>query len=150
MGPIGVTEMIFIFVLALLIFGPKKLPELGRSFGKGMAEFKRASNELRSTFQREMDSLESETRQVKESTREVSRDLNTNFYDDSHDSYNSDYETPNLGAASPYPGSASPTLTTEPAPNHAGETETTHAASAPAPARNGSGDSSGAKPGSSA
>ena len=66
MGPLGVPEMIFIFVLALLIFGPKKLPELGRSLGKGMAEFRRASNELRSTFEREMHNLERENESVKE------------------------------------------------------------------------------------
>jgi TatA/E family protein of Tat protein translocase len=62
MGTIGVPEMIFIFVLALLIFGPKKLPELGRSLGKGIAEFRRASNELRSSLEREMSTLEQETR----------------------------------------------------------------------------------------
>jgi len=62
MGSIGVPEMIFIFVLALLIFGPKKLPELGRSLGKGIAEFRRASNELKSSLEREMNTLEQETR----------------------------------------------------------------------------------------
>mgnify|MGYP001038796217 CR=1 FL=1 len=62
MGSIGVPEMIFIFVLALLIFGPKKLPELGRSLGKGIAEFRRASAELRSSLEREMQNLENETR----------------------------------------------------------------------------------------
>jgi len=61
MGPLGVPEMIFLFVLALLILGPKKLPELGRSIGKGMAEFRRASNELRGTFEREMRTMEQET-----------------------------------------------------------------------------------------
>ena len=40
MGPLGMQEMIFIFVLALLIFGPKKLPQLGRQLGGGMREFK--------------------------------------------------------------------------------------------------------------
>jgi TatA/E family protein of Tat protein translocase len=94
MGPFGVTEMIFIFVLALLIFGPKKLPELGRSFGKGMAEFRRASNELKSTFQREMDTIESETRTVKESASEISRDVKTSYYDDTGEDYYSDYDSP--------------------------------------------------------
>jgi TatA/E family protein of Tat protein translocase len=41
--------MLVIFVIALLVFGPRKLPELGRSLGKGLSEFKRASNELRNT-----------------------------------------------------------------------------------------------------
>ena len=58
MGPLGVQEMIFIFVAALVIFGPKKLPELGKQLGKGMAEFRRASSELKGTFQREMDNIE--------------------------------------------------------------------------------------------
>ena len=43
MGPLGIPELIFIFALALLIFGPRKLPELGRTFGKSMAEFRRTS-----------------------------------------------------------------------------------------------------------
>jgi sec-independent protein translocase protein TatA len=91
MGPIGIQEMIFLFVLALLIFGPKKLPELGKSFGKGLAEFRRASNELKSTFQREMDNIESETKQVKETASEISRDVKTSYYDDTQDDYYSDY-----------------------------------------------------------
>ena len=64
MGPIGVPEMIFIFVLALLIFGPRKLPELGRNLGKALSEFRRASNELRSTVEDEMRNLEREAREV--------------------------------------------------------------------------------------
>jgi sec-independent protein translocase protein TatA len=55
MGPIGVPELIIIFVVALIVFGPKKLPELGRSLGKGMAEFRRASNELRNTLEEEVE-----------------------------------------------------------------------------------------------
>ena len=51
---LGMSEMIFIFLLALIIFGPRKLPELGRSLGKGINEFKRASNELKSTFEEEV------------------------------------------------------------------------------------------------
>jgi TatA/E family protein of Tat protein translocase len=47
-------ELIIIFVIALIIFGPRKLPELGRSLGKSLAEFKKASNELRSTLEEEI------------------------------------------------------------------------------------------------
>ena len=62
MGPIGVQEMIFIFILALLMFGPKKLPELSRMLCKGLSEFRRAKNELQSTFQTHMQELEREAR----------------------------------------------------------------------------------------
>lgn len=54
MGSLGLPEMIFIFVLALLIFGPKKLPEIGRTVGKGLAEFRKASGELKRTLNAEM------------------------------------------------------------------------------------------------
>ena len=54
MGPIGLPELVIIFVVALIIFGPRKLPELGRSLGKSIQEFKRASNELRSTLDEEI------------------------------------------------------------------------------------------------
>jgi sec-independent protein translocase protein TatA len=54
MGPLGFPELIVIFVVALLVFGPRKLPELGRSLGRGLSEFKRASNELRNTLDDEI------------------------------------------------------------------------------------------------
>ena len=57
---LGFPEMIFIFLLALLIFGPKKLPEVGRQLGKFMAEFKRASNEFKAQLETEMRNLELE------------------------------------------------------------------------------------------
>lgn len=51
---IGMTEMILIAALALIILGPKKLPGLARSLGKGFAEFKRATNDLKSTIDLEI------------------------------------------------------------------------------------------------
>ncbi len=53
-GSIGMPELIIILTLALIIFGPRKLPELGRSLGKSLGEFKRASNELRNTLDEEI------------------------------------------------------------------------------------------------
>ena len=61
MGPLGVPELIIIFVVALIVFGPRKLPELGRSLGKSLAEFKRASNELRNTLDEEIRNEERRT-----------------------------------------------------------------------------------------
>jgi sec-independent protein translocase protein TatA len=53
-GSIGMPELIIILTLALIIFGPRKLPELGRSLGRSLGEFKRASNELRNTLDEEI------------------------------------------------------------------------------------------------
>lgn len=44
---IGMPELIVIFIVALLVFGPKKLPDLGKALGRGLAEFKRASDDLK-------------------------------------------------------------------------------------------------------
>jgi sec-independent protein translocase protein TatA len=54
MGSLGLPEIAFIFVLALLIFGPKKLPEIGRTLGRGMSEFRKATNELKRSINTEM------------------------------------------------------------------------------------------------
>jgi sec-independent protein translocase protein TatA len=58
MGPIGIQEMILILVIALVIFGPKRLPELGRSIGKTLAEFRRASNEIKNNIEKELEEPE--------------------------------------------------------------------------------------------
>lgn len=60
MGNIGFPELIVIFVVALLVFGPKRLPELGRSLGRGIAEFRRASTDLKTSIEREIESAEAE------------------------------------------------------------------------------------------
>lgn len=53
-GSIGVPELVIILTIALIVFGPRKLPELGRSLGRSLNEFKRASNELRNTLDEEI------------------------------------------------------------------------------------------------
>ena len=53
-GSIGMPELLIILTIALIIFGPRKLPELGRSLGKSLSEFKRASNELKNTLDEEI------------------------------------------------------------------------------------------------
>jgi len=53
-GSIGAPEIIVIFIVALLIFGPRKLPELGRALGRGISEFRRATTDLKSTLEREI------------------------------------------------------------------------------------------------
>ena len=53
-GPLGLPELLIIATIALFVFGPRKLPELMRSLGKSLAEFKRASNELKNTLDEEI------------------------------------------------------------------------------------------------
>lgn len=67
---LGFPELVVIFVIALLVFGPRKLPELGRSLGKSLAEFKKATNELKKTWEEEVKSEEAEL-------KEIQRDLNS-------------------------------------------------------------------------
>jgi sec-independent protein translocase protein TatA len=63
-GSLGLPELVVIFVIALIIFGPRKLPELGRSLGRGIAEFKNATNELQTTLGREIDADAERTKAV--------------------------------------------------------------------------------------
>jgi len=82
MGSLGWQEIMAIFILALILFGPKKLPELGRTLGKAITEFRRASSELRSSFDREMKNLEQETAPIKQAASEYP-----------YDTYNYDYSS---------------------------------------------------------
>jgi TatA/E family protein of Tat protein translocase len=109
MGPIGVQEMIFIFLLALVLFGPKKLPELGRMLGRAITEFRRAQSELKATFDREMLNLERENESLKEVTSSYR-----------YDNYNYDYSSSDAGTyGEPYGSS-----TTEPQDSTATNTST--------------------------
>jgi sec-independent protein translocase protein TatA len=55
MGPLGVQEIVLIFIIALVLFGPKKLPELGKSIGKALGELKRASNDIKRNIEKEIE-----------------------------------------------------------------------------------------------
>ena len=85
MGPVGVQEMIVIFVVALLLFGPKKLPELGRTLGKAITEFRRASNELKATFESHLHELERESQSLKTAVNSYTDPPTTYSY--GHDEY---------------------------------------------------------------
>jgi len=92
MWTLGWQETMFIFLLALLIFGPKKLPELGKNLAKGLSEFRRASNDLKSTFDREMASIERETQDVKQDLQKYSNEMTNydSYYENSY--YDSGYD----------------------------------------------------------
>jgi TatA/E family protein of Tat protein translocase len=105
--PVGPGELVFIVLLALVLFGPEKLPELARTFAKAMKEFRKAQSDLKETFNREMQNLERETG-IKELTA-------TSYQSDS---YNYDYSSYD---ASYYDGSYDST-TTEPSTTGASAT----------------------------
>jgi TatA/E family protein of Tat protein translocase len=102
MGPLGWQETVFLFILALLLFGPKKLPELGRTVGKAITEFRRASSELKATFDREMKTLEQENDSLKEVTSQYSPDT-----------YNYDYSSYDYGSDNSYGSESNESTATE-------------------------------------
>jgi sec-independent protein translocase protein TatA len=100
MGPLGWQETMAIAILALLIFGPKKLPELFSQAGKALAQFRKASNDLKATWEREMTVIREEGESLREEARKA-------YYDDTDQStsyYDSPYDDP---YANDYPGTTS-------------------------------------------
>ncbi|HTP89523.1 MAG TPA: twin-arginine translocase TatA/TatE family subunit [Bryobacteraceae bacterium] len=88
MGPLGAQEMVVIFLVALVLFGPKKLPELGRTIGRAITEFRRAQNELKATLQHHMVELEKESDSIREITRSFNNEIYNNYFDSrSYDSH---------------------------------------------------------------
>jgi TatA/E family protein of Tat protein translocase len=110
MGTLGYPEMIFIFVLALVLFGPKKLPEIGRTVGKAIGEFRRASSELKATFDREMNNLEAES---------GIKDVEKHPYD----SYNYDYSSYEPTGELPYSSETYDAATVQPSTTSESATE---------------------------
>ena len=127
MGPLGWQETVFLFLLALLIFGPRKLPELGKTIGKALTEFRRASSELKSTWDREISSLERESESLKDVTQTYANEIQSSYsgsdnysYDESsyYDSYTS--ESGDSTAAQPSSVSASAPEGADPAAEEIG------------------------------
>jgi TatA/E family protein of Tat protein translocase len=119
MPNLGMTEILIILVIALIVFGPRKLPELGKSLGKAMGQFRRASEDFKRTWEQEVDLEKTRTAIATTSTTgssHYSSNTDANHYDGSYDPYNSDYgyNAPNdtdVAAAETGEGS---TTTTEP------------------------------------
>jgi sec-independent protein translocase protein TatA len=93
MGPVGVPEMFAIFIIALLLFGPKKLPELGRTLGKALSEFRRAKNELKGTFESHLRELERETQVSNNSSNSPAGQSNYSYPYEDYNHYSSDLPT---------------------------------------------------------
>jgi sec-independent protein translocase protein TatA len=84
-GPIGMPELIVIMVLALIIFGPRKLPELGRSLGRSLNEFKKASNELKHTLDEEIRVEEQRTTEQQRAAEAAARPAPVDVTPDLHE-----------------------------------------------------------------
>src|SRR5262245_16766736 len=80
MGQLGFSEMIVIFIVALLVFGPKKLPELGKSLGKGIREFRKATNELKYTWEEQVKDIENPLNDVKRDINDTAQEMKSDFY----------------------------------------------------------------------
>jgi sec-independent protein translocase protein TatA len=80
MGQLGFPELILIFVIALLVFGPKKLPELGKSLGKGLREFKKATEELKTNWDEQLKDVEKSVNEVKTTVTDATKDIKTDIY----------------------------------------------------------------------
>ena len=72
---LGFPEILMIFIIALLVFGPKKLPELGKSLGKGLKEFKKATDELKSNWDEQLKDVEKSVNEVKDTVHGATRDI---------------------------------------------------------------------------
>lgn len=68
-GPLGVPEIMLIMVVALILFGPRQMPKIGRTIGQAMGEFRRASNEFKKTIEDEV--AAGELRDVRNNLREI-------------------------------------------------------------------------------
>ena len=80
MGQLGFSEMLVIFIVALLVFGPKKLPELGKSLGKGIREFKKATEELKSSWEDQVKDITTPLNEVKSDIHNIGQDMKSDFY----------------------------------------------------------------------
>ncbi len=104
MGQLGVSELIIIFIIALLVFGPKKLPELGKSLGKGLKEFKKATDDLKSNWDEQIKDVERSVDDVKstvnDATKDITRDMAADFY--------AEYDAPKPPAEAPPPAEVPP------------------------------------------
>ena len=80
MGQLGFAEMLVIFIVALLVFGPKKLPELGKSLGKGIREFKKATEELKSSWEDQVKDVAAPLNEVKRDINNMGQDMKADLY----------------------------------------------------------------------
>ena len=114
MGPVGVQELVVIFLVALVLFGPKKLPELGKTIGKAITEFRRAQSELKATFEGHMRELEKESESIKQVTSSYTNEIYNHYTE-----YSSSYDSGAYQADSHVSTAANPSTVSASAPQGA-------------------------------
>ena len=103
MGQLGFSEMLVIFIVALLVFGPKKLPELGKSLGKGIREFKKATEELKSSWEDQVKDITTPLNEVKSDIHNIGQDMKSDFYKHLEASAETPHEASAAATASSHP-----------------------------------------------
>ena len=102
---LGVGEVLLILVVVLIVFGPTKLPDLARTFGKAMAEFRRASRDLRETFEVEFNRMDETSRKAGAPSQPAPKLIDAEF---------EDARKPATGVPSSVPTSSAPTDSSSP------------------------------------
>ena len=92
MGPLGWQETLAILIVALLVFGPKKLPQLGKDLASAMGQFRRATNDLKGTWDRELAAMEREA-DIGEVTRKIDNELAAASVDETYHGTSSSYDS---------------------------------------------------------
>jgi len=103
MGQLGFSEMLLIFIVALLVFGPKKLPELGKSLGKGIREFKKATEELKSSWEDQVKDITTPLNEVKTDIHNMGQDMKSDFYKSLETAAEKPQEPPHSAAVASHP-----------------------------------------------
>ncbi len=93
MGQLGFSEILVIFIIALLVFGPKKLPDLGKSLGKGIREFRKATDELKSSWEEQVKDISAPLNDVKKDIHNMREDLKSDFYNSIESELGHDHST---------------------------------------------------------
>jgi len=117
MGQLGFSEMLVIFVVALLVFGPKKLPELGKSLGKGIREFRKATDELKSSWEEQVKDIKAPLDDVKRDIHSMGEGLKSDLYnslESTHEPAHTEVSTTHETETHPTPAASQATESTTP------------------------------------